>query len=74
MKKNGLVLIALIAALLPLQLSLAAYNIYVSPKGDDLNLGTKSKPLATLQETRDVVRTLPADIKAGGVTIHLKKA
>ena len=33
-------------------------SIYVSPKGDDSNPGTKEKPLATIQRARDVVRAM----------------
>ena len=51
-----------------------AINIYVSPKGSDLNDGTKEKPLATLQEAlhkaRELRRLNDASV-AGGIHIIL---
>ena len=58
---------------LSVQLSLGATDIYVSPKGDDSNPGTKRAPFATLQQARDAVRAIPAGERTTGVTIHLKK-
>ena len=49
-----------------------AINIWVSPKGDDTNLGTKEKPLATLnmalRKARELRRLKDSSIKEG---IHI---
>ena len=73
MKKTGPAVSAFLITLISAQLSLAVTDLYVSPKGSDANPGTKRKPFATLQKARDAARALPADAKADGVTIHLRK-
>lgn len=46
-------------------------EIYVSPTGDDANLGTKAKPFLTVAHARDVVRTLNAGM-TGDVVVNLR--
>ncbi len=74
MNTQGLVTTLLVTALtLSVQLSIASYDFYVSPGGDDSKPGTKHKPFATLQKARDAARSLPAEAKSQGITIHLRK-
>lgn len=34
-------------------------ELYVSPRGNDSNPGTKAKPLASIEQARDLIRTMP---------------
>ena len=45
-----------------------AATLFVSPKGDDKNPGTKAQPFATLERARDEIRRL----KKGGVTVCIR--
>ncbi|MDA3925162.1 MAG: right-handed parallel beta-helix repeat-containing protein [Kiritimatiellae bacterium] len=74
MKSNGLTATIFTAAILfCTQIGTAASDLYVSPRGDDANQGTKRAPFATLQRARDATRMLSAEDKKEGITIHLKK-
>jgi hypothetical protein len=57
MKKSALFLAFLI---FPVIIAFPVHRIYVSPAGNDLNEGTKEKPLASLTGARDQVRKLRA--------------
>jgi len=46
----------------------SAVTLFVSPKGDDKNPGTKNQPFATLERARDEIRKL----KKGGVTVFIR--
>lgn len=43
-----------------------AFTIYVSPKGNDKNPGTKQHPLATIAAARDKIRALPQMQRTSG--------
>lgn len=45
-----------------------AVTLFVSPKGDDKNPGTKDQPFATLERARDEIRKLKKD----GVTVYVR--
>jgi len=45
-------------------------SIYVSPKGNDSNTGTKEKPFATLKKAREEANRIKGK---GGVTIYLRE-
>jgi hypothetical protein len=49
--------------------SALAVDLYVSPAGDDTHPGTLEKPLATLEEARDLIRRHKG---ARPVTVHLR--
>jgi hypothetical protein len=57
MKKSALFFAFLI---FPVIIAFPVHRIYVSPAGNDLNEGTKEKPLASLTGARDQVRKLRA--------------
>jgi hypothetical protein len=57
MKKSAFFLALLI---FPVIIAFPAHRIYVSTTGNDLNEGTKEKPLASLKAARDQVRKLRA--------------
>jgi hypothetical protein len=48
-------------------------TLFVAPKGDDANPGTREKPFATLERARDAIRTLRAGggLPAGGVAVEI---
>ena len=48
----------------------ARADFYVSPKGSDLNPGTKGKPFATLERAQEAVRA--RKLPSGGVTVWLR--
>jgi len=45
---------------------------YVSPKGNDLNPGTKAKPFATIQRATEAVRALLKQKQPADITIYLE--
>lgn len=64
-----------LAILACISLGVAAQaDLFVSPTGDDTNPGTRSRPFATLEAARDVVRQLKANrgIPKGGLAIWLR--
>ncbi|MCM4153134.1 right-handed parallel beta-helix repeat-containing protein [Arenibacter sp. N53] len=48
-------------------------DVYVSPSGNDTNIGTKTKPVATLEAARNLVRQYKAinDLPKGGITVWI---
>ena len=52
-----------------------AQDIYVTPNGHDRNLGTKEKPVATLEAARDLIRHYKSinDLPKGGITVWVGK-
>jgi len=50
-------------------------DIFVSPSGSDHNIGTKTKPVATLEAARNLVRQFKAinDLPKGGITVWIGK-
>ncbi len=52
----NITLFVIILTVWPLAGSLAAKDIFVSPRGSDTNPGTKAKPLATISAARDLAR------------------
>lgn len=52
---------------------LYAQDIYVSTNGNDQNIGTKDKPVATLEGARDLIRQYKAtyDLRKGGITVWI---
>ena len=50
-------------------------DIYVTANGNDSNLGTKDKPVATLEAARDLIRRYKAikDLPKGGITVWIGK-
>ena len=53
-------------------LRLKHLEIYVSPTGDDANVGTQEKPLASLARARDAVRQLKAENPGEDITVFLR--
>ena len=50
-----------------------AAEFFVATNGQDTNIGTKSKPFATLERARDAIRNLKATVGlAGPVTVHVR--
>jgi hypothetical protein len=47
-------------------------DLYVSPQGSDRNPGTLERPFATLQHTRDVIRTINQDMN-GPIQVFLRE-
>lgn len=53
--------------------SASAMDFFVSPKGNDKNTGTISKPFASLERARNAVRAVQKDNKStGGITVWLR--
>src|SRR5438093_8530574 len=52
----------------------ASADLYVSPTGSDANPGSKSKPFATLEHARDIVRELKraGKVHKAGLTVWLR--
>ncbi|PXX23027.1 right-handed parallel beta-helix repeat-containing protein [Arenibacter sp. ARW7G5Y1] len=50
-------------------------DVYVGPSGNDNNMGTKTKPVATLEAARNLVRQYKAinDLPKGGITVWIGK-
>ena len=50
-------------------------DIYVSPSGNDHNIGAKTKPVASLEAARNLVRQFKAinDLPKGGITVWIGK-
>src|ERR1035437_4578601 len=51
--------------------SVFARDVYVSPSGDDANLGTLEKPFATLQRAQQEARQKHGDVFLRGGTYYL---
>ncbi|SEI59106.1 Right handed beta helix region [Dyadobacter sp. SG02] len=66
-KIKGLITIVLCAVCMAFTNSLTAADIYISPKGNDRNPGSREKPLATLEAARNKVRGM-----RGAVTVLLR--
>jgi len=51
----------------------SAQDIYVATNGNDNNLGTKEKPVATLEAARDLIRNYKSiqDLPKGGITVWI---
>jgi parallel beta-helix repeat protein len=47
-------------------------DYYISPDGDDKNVGTKERPFATLSRARDVVRELKKKKQNGDITVLIR--
>jgi len=68
--RSGLTLPSLLAASTCLSVSAAPRELFVSPRGDDGNVGTKQQPFRTLLRAMQAVRELRHP--AGGVTVFLR--
>ncbi len=58
-----------------LELNVGAQDIYVSKGGNDINPGTKEKPVASLEAARDLIRQYKAtnDLPKAGITVWIGK-
>ena len=46
--------------------------LYVSPTGNDANIGTYEEPMASMKRVKEYIRNLPATDKAKGVTVYFR--
>ena len=72
---KGKILVFILFFTLVLRLSTYAQDFYVNPAGDDSNLGTKEKPVATLEAARDLIRQYKAvnDLPKSEITVWISK-
>jgi hypothetical protein len=69
MKKIVLLLIAIVVFSCGKQ---ETASFYVSPKGDDANIGSIDAPFASIAKAKEAVRALPTKEKANGVQVFLR--